>query len=145
MKTKENKKRKRAPRKNEGRPLIKFDEKKWKEFEQLCGLQCTKIEITEWLEVDDKTLDRLIRAKYKMSFSEIYRTKRSMGFTSLRRSNFKLAKVNASMGIFLSKNYLGLKDKTEIELQTSLLDKYKAMSPAERKAEWKRIDEEGEK
>lgn len=37
------------------------------------------------------------------------------------------------------------RDKTEIEVKTSLLDKYKKMSDAERKAEWEKIDEEGEK
>ena len=138
-------KKKRAPRKNEGRPLIKFDDKKWKDFEQLCALQCTKIEITEWLNIDDQTLDRLIKEKYKTSFSEIYRTKRSKGFTSLRRSNFKLSQNSAAMAIFLSKNYLMLKDKTEVELSGSLMDKYKAMTKEEREAEWKRLDKEKKK
>ena len=133
---------KRPPRKNEGRPLIKFDDKKWKDFEQLCALQCTKIEITGWLDVDDKTLDKLIKDKYKTSYSEIYRTLRGKGYTSLRRSNFKLAAVNASMAIFLSKNYLLLKDKTEVELSGSLMDKYRSMTKEEREAEWKRLDKE---
>ncbi len=136
------KKRKRAPRKNEGAPLIKFDEEQWKTFEKLCGLQCTKIEITEWLGVDDKTLDRLLKSKYKMSFSEVYLKKRSKGFTSLRKSNFKMAKVNAPMAKFLSTNYLGLRDKTELEVKHSLLEKYQKMSPEERKAEWAKLDKE---
>ena len=128
MKTKAGKKRKRAPRKNEGRPEIKFDEKKWQEFEQLCGLQCTKIEITEWFGIDDKTLDNLLKAKYKMSFSEVFLKKRSKGFTSLRRSNFKMAQINASMAKFLSTNYLGLKDKLDVDISGSILDKLRKLS-----------------
>ena len=139
------KKRKRPPRKNEGRPLIKFDEKKWKDFEQLCSLQCTKIEITEWLEVNDETLDRLLKVKYKMSFSEVYKLKRSKGLTSLRRAQFKMSLISPAMAIFLGKNLLSQKDKSEIEVQTSLLDKYNKMSPEERAAEWKLLDKESKK
>ncbi len=37
------------------------------------------------------------------------------------------------------------RDKTEVEVKTSLLDKYNKMSPEERAAEWKLLDKESKK
>ena len=140
---KQTKKRKRAPRKNEGRPVIKFDAKKWQEFEQLCALQCTQVEILEWFGIDNQTLTRLLKLKYKMSYSQIYRIKRTKGLVSLRRSQIKLSQASAAMAIFLGKNYLGQRDKTEVVNLTSLEDKYRKMTPKEREAELKRLNDNG--
>ena len=107
-------KTKRPPRKNEGRPKIKFTEVKWKEFETLCSVQCTKPEICERLNVTDKTLDNLIKGKYNKSFSDIFKQKRVNGLVSLRRKQFQMAmEGNTAVIIFLGKNYLGQMDKQE--------------------------------
>lgn len=50
-----------------------------------------------------------------MSFSEVFRIKREKGKTSLRRSQWALAKKDSRMSIFLGKQYLGQKDKPEAE------------------------------
>ena len=85
------------------------------EFEKLCGLQCTEEEICSFLGVSDKTLVAWIRRTYGKSynFSEIFKEKRSYGKISLRRYQFKLAKSNANMAIWLGKQYLDQKDKVE--------------------------------
>lgn len=91
------------------RPRKEIDRK---QFENLCGLQCTKEEICGWFGVTDKTLDRWCKREYKQSFSEVFRQKRGMGKISLRRSQWKLAEKNANMAIWLGKQYLGQKESS---------------------------------
>ena len=86
------------------RPQKEIDKKA---FENLCGLQCTKEEICAWFELTDKTLERWCKRTYKAGFSEVFRQKRGKGKISLRRAQFRLAEKNASMAIFLGKQYLG--------------------------------------
>lgn len=81
-----------------------------KVFENLCGLQCTLLEICDAFDVDDKTLNEWCKKNYGTTFSEVFKTKRGKGQISLRRMQWKLAEKNASMAIFLGKQYLGQKD-----------------------------------
>ena len=85
------------------RPLKEISQK---DFEKLCGLQCTKEEICGFFDVTDKTLERWCRRTYKLGFSEVFAQKRGAGKISLRRSQFELAKKNANMAIWLGKQYL---------------------------------------
>ena len=92
-----------------------------KQFENLCGLQCTKSEICAWFDVTDKTLESWCKRTYKAGFSEIFSQKRGKGKISLRRYQFQLAEKNANMAIWLGKQYLNQKEpideqKLEIEL-----------------------------
>ena len=64
-----------------------------KQFENLCGLQCTKDEICAFFDVTDKT--------------------RGLGKISLRRSQWRLAEKSATMAIWLGKQYLDQKDRIE--------------------------------
>ena len=48
-----------------------------------------------------------------MTFSEVFAEKRQKGRASLRRSQFRLAEKNATMAIWLGKQYLGQKDQVE--------------------------------
>lgn len=89
------------------RPRKQIDQKN---FEKLCAMQCTKLEICGFLDITDKTLDAWVKRTYSKSFSEIYAEKREVGKISLRRAQFKLAEVNATMAIFLGKQYLGQHD-----------------------------------
>lgn len=84
-----------------------------KVFENLCGLQCSMLEICDAFDVDDKTLTSWCKKTYNMPFSEIFKIKRGKGQISLRRTQWKLAEKNASMAIFLGKQYLGQTDKVE--------------------------------
>lgn len=93
-----------------GRPKIEIDKKM---FENMCGIQCTKDEICSILDIDEKTLTRWCKDTYNEGFSDIYKKKSKVGLMSLRRTQFKIAEKNASMAIFLGKQYLGQKDIVE--------------------------------
>ena len=96
------------------RPRKEIDQK---QFENLCGLQCTLEEICGWFGVTDKTLNSWCKRTYSESFSEVFRQKRSTGKISLRRNQWRLAEKNASMAIWLGKQYLGQKDIVEVGVE----------------------------
>lgn len=93
-----------------GRPKKYIDEK---QFESLCGLQCTLEEICGWFGVCSDTLESWCKRTYKMNFSEVFKQKRGIGKISLRRSQWRLAEKNANMAIWLGKQYLGQRDEPE--------------------------------
>ena len=92
------------------RPRKEIDQK---QFENLCGLQCTLEEICGWFDVCSDTLETWCKRTCKRSFSEVFAQKRGAGKISLRRSQWRLAEKNANMAIFLGKQYLGQKDEPE--------------------------------
>lgn len=96
------------------RPRKEIDQK---QFENLCGLQCTKQEICGWFHVTDKTLESWCKRTYKAGFSETFRQKRGTGKISLRRAQFRLAEKNANMAIWLGKQYLDQHDEIKVETQ----------------------------
>lgn len=92
------------------------------EFEKLCGLQCTEQEICDWFCVTDKTLAKWCAENYEgMAFSEVFAEKRMTGKISLRRNMLRLSEKNATMAIFLAKNWLGMSDNVEVKADTSLM------------------------
>lgn len=93
------------------RPRKEIDQKN---FESLCGLQCTKEEICSFFDVTDKTLESWCKRTYKAGFSEVFKQKRGKGKISLRRNQFRLAEKNANMAIWLGKQYLGQKDNIDV-------------------------------
>ena len=73
----------------------------------LARVMCTEEEIAACLGVKIDTL----HAKHNESlFLEAYQKGRENGKMSLRRHQFELSKVNATMAIWLGKQYLGQKD-----------------------------------
>lgn len=92
------------------RPRKEIDQK---QFENLCGLQCTLEEICDWFDVCSDTLETWCKRTYKRSFSEVFAQKRGTGKISLRRAQFRLAEKNANMAIWLGKQYLGQSDRGE--------------------------------
>lgn len=102
-----------------GRPRKEIDRD---QFEKLCALQCTEIEICGWFDVTDKTLEKWCVETYNKHFSEVFAIKREAGKISLRRAQWQLATKSAAMAIFLGKNYLGQSDHVEI-IDTTALDK----------------------
>lgn len=80
------------------------------QFEKLCALQCTKEEICGFFKITDKTLENWCKRTYRAGFSEVFGQKRGVGKISLRRSQMKLAETNATMAIWLGKQYLGQRD-----------------------------------
>lgn len=110
-----------------GRPRKEIDKT---QFENLCGIQCTLEEVCCFFECDEKTLNKWCKEKYGKTFSQVFNEKRGTGRVSLRRSQFQTAlKGNASMLIWLGKQYLGQTDnpaasqeQTEVEDLKPLAD-----------------------
>lgn len=106
------------------RPRKQIDQK---QFENLCGLQCTREEICDWFEISDKTLDKWCNETYGYSFSVVFAQKRGKGKISLRRAQFRLAEKNATMAIWLGKQFLGQRDVQTLEINKSVDDSIKEM------------------
>lgn len=83
------------------------------QFEKLCSMLCTEMEICGYFGVSHDTLNRWCHQEYDCTFTEIFDEKSSMGKISLRRIQFKQAETNPIMAIFLGKNILGQKDCIE--------------------------------
>jgi hypothetical protein len=96
----------------QGRPRIKID---WHNFESLCSLHCTEIEIAAFLRCSIDTLERAVKREYRKTFADVYKEKAAAGKTSLRRTMWKKAveAKDTTLLIWLSKNHLGMSDKNE--------------------------------
>lgn len=111
-----------------GRPKIQIDKIM---FEKLCGLMCTEDDIANFFNCSIDTINNWCKSEYDMTFSDIYKKKSVVGLISLRRNQWKLSEKNASMAIFLGKQYLGQKDtieqvdNTQLEKVEELLTKIK--------------------
>ena len=93
-----------------GRPKKEINQE---QFEKLCNIQCTENEIADFFECSVDTINNWCKETYDMTFSDTYKKYASKGKMSSRRMQFKLAEKNASMAIFLGKQYLGQKDVIE--------------------------------
>ena len=83
------------------------------QFEKLCGLQCTEVEIASFFDCSVDTIEKFCKREYKETFTEVFNKKRNLGKMSLRRTQWKLAEKYPTMAIFLGKQYLDQKDKIE--------------------------------
>ena len=90
-----------------GRPKIEIDQK---QFESLCGMQCTLVEIASHFQCSEDTVERWCKQTYSCTFAEAYKKHSVRGKMSLRRSQFKIAETNATMAIWLGKQYLHQSD-----------------------------------
>lgn len=94
-----------------GRPKKEID---YQAVEKLASIQCTQDEIANFLDLSVRTLQR------DEEFCRLYKKGMDNGKMSLRRTQFKIAeKGNASMAIFLGKQYLGQKDVIENSGETT--------------------------
>jgi len=94
-----------------GRPRKEIDQRT---FEELCKIQCTLTEIAGVLRVSEDTVERWCERTYDEGFAEVYKKHSAGGKSSLRRQQFALAmKGNATMLIWLGKQYLGQTDRTD--------------------------------
>lgn len=100
-------------KKRGGRPPIEIDKKS---FEGLCAIQCTLSEVADFFKCSEDTIQRWCRKTYGRCFAVVFGQKRSVGKVSLRRSQFRLAEKNATMAIWLGKQYLGQKDVERHEI-----------------------------
>ena len=105
--------------KKTGRPRKEVD---FATIDKLCSLHCTADEIVAYMNLQDSnishdTIARRIKEEYKMTFAEYIDQKhKATAKPSLRRMQWKAAEAgNTSMLIWLGKQYLGQKDKQEME------------------------------
>lgn len=96
-----------------GRPRIDIDKA---QFEKLCALQCTLIEIASYFDCSEDTIEKWCVREYEMNFTDVFRLKRSAGRISLRRAQFRMAEKNPTMAIWLGKQYLGQKEQQEVKV-----------------------------
>ena len=89
------------------RPQKTWTNRDFEQFEALCKIQCSKADICAVMDVSEKTLDRLVKEKYRQTFEEMQTHFRAYGRASLLRSQFKLAERNPSMAIWLGKQVFG--------------------------------------
>lgn len=112
-----------------GRPEKPID---WKIFEQLCHIQCTHDEIANFLHIAKATLYERACKEYEVEdFPTIYKRFTEPGKCSLRRNQFRMSEKNASMAIWLGKQYLGQKDheeKREVPNQVGIEAEHKILS-----------------
>ena len=94
-----------------GRPRVEIDQK---QFENLCGLQCTLAEIADFFHCSEDTIERWCKRTYNEKFAEVFKKHSGKGKISLRRAQFRLAEKNASMAIWLGKQYLGQSDAPRV-------------------------------
>jgi len=104
--------KKKTAKKKPGRPLI---EVKWDVVDKLCLIQCTGEEIASFLNISYDTLERACKREKKEDFADYIGQKKLGGKASLRRKQWKLVESgNATMCIWLGKQYLGQTDKQEV-------------------------------
>ena len=83
--------------------------------EKLCAIQCTEEEIAGVFGCCVDTLYEWCKREYNETFSEVYKKYSADGKKSLRRYQFALAKTNATMAIWLGKQWLGQRDRVEVD------------------------------
>ena len=88
------------------------------ELEKLAALQCSDEEIAGWFGVSTRTIER--RRKSPV-FAETIGRGKARGRISLRRAQLKiLEQGNATMGIWLGKQYLGQSDQIEVNTNNNM-------------------------
>lgn len=90
-----------------GRPKRDFDKQI---FEGLCNVCCTVDEIESIFKTDIRTVDLWCEREYSNPFSTVYKELSANGKASVRRNQLNLSKTNASMAIWLGKQWLGQRD-----------------------------------
>ena len=101
-----------------GRPRKEIDAVN---FEKLCGLQCTLAEIAGFFDCSEDTIENWCKREYNENFSDVFKKHSVGGKLTLRRNMLRLSEKNATMAIFLAKNWLGMSDNVDIKADTSLM------------------------
>ena len=97
---------------------MEIDKEKLK---QLCKLNCTVEEIGAFFDCNKKTIER--RMHEDPELKEIIQQGRELGKISIRREQYKIMENgNAAMAIWLGKQYLGQRDRSEIEVNSESLE-----------------------
>lgn len=105
-------------KKSAGRPKIEIN---WDQFDKLCGLQCTKLEIASYFDCSEDTIERRVKEVHGVDFAVYFEQKRGSGKIALRRKQYEAAMAgNVTLLIWLGKQYLGQSDKQENNINSSV-------------------------
>ena len=74
-----------------------------KQFESLCGMQCSVEDLCGWFRCKVTELDAWCGSEYGEAFEDVYNRLAVAGRVALRREQMMTAKKNASMGAYLDK------------------------------------------
>lgn len=100
------------PKGTGGRP--KLPEMDWVGLEKMISVQNTEEDIAYILGMSVDTLCNRIKEKYGITFSELYQQKKRVGKDVLRKTMWNaMIKGSVPMMIWLSKNWLGMRDNPE--------------------------------
>ena len=89
-----------------GRPKFVID---YEAVDKLASIMATQEEIAAFLDVSVRTLQR------DEQFCHVYKKGLDKGKMSLRRKQYAMSETNPTLAIWLGKQYLGQKDKQELE------------------------------
>ena len=104
---------KRGP-KGASKPLT---DKDFKKLLNMVRIQCTMEECCSVLEMSDTTLNRRLKEMDYNNFEDLYKRHNDEGRMSLRRMQWQAAeKGNSTMLVWLGKQHLNQKDKTETKI-----------------------------
>ncbi|MCK4822346.1 hypothetical protein KA005_41670 [bacterium] len=95
-----------------GAPAIVID---WELFAKYCQSQCTEEEIANYFQCSIQTINRKCKEKFGLTFVDTFKKESVGGLCSLRRAQWSKAVdgENATMLIWLGKQFLGQSDKIE--------------------------------
>lgn len=107
---------KEKPKKKMGAPKKRpLSEQDFKDLDKMIKIHATLAEIAFFFGVSEDTIERRITEQYNETFAEYYKKTSQGGKMSLRRKQFELALAgNATMLIWLGKQYLKQNDKTQL-------------------------------
>jgi hypothetical protein len=102
-----------GPKKGEGgRP--KIPDPDWDELQRLARVHCTGDDCAYVLGISYDTLSRRVQEKYSISFADYLKKEKEFGKSSLRKAMMNaVIKGSVPMMIWLSKNWLGMRDNPE--------------------------------
>ena len=86
------------------------------QLDKLLAMQATLKEVAFYFDCSEDTIERATKREKGMTFEQYRDIKKQGGLISLRRNIWQMSAKVPSVAIFLSKNYLGLTDKVENEV-----------------------------
>lgn len=108
-----------------GRPKKTID---YETVAKLSAMMCTEEEIASYFNVSVRTLQR------DDEFCRVYKNGIDKGRMSIRRIQYKQAEAgNATMAIWLGKQYLGQRDKKDVAVEGEINNPFKNLSTEELK------------
>ena len=108
---------KKTPKKM-GRPKIEID---FNVVRGMCAVMATEKEIANYFGCTIQTINERCKDETGCTFLDLFKKNSEAGKMSLRRSQFSNATKNnnATMQVWLGKQYLGQRDKAEVDLSSS--------------------------